>query len=93
LSSTLPQIISSFHHFKFTFLLPHPQTLDIMSRITPPVTKLTHAVRRISSSAHAPHSSTLLDSNSRYLPRSIRDLKAECSNRQLKLTGSKSEVE
>ena len=66
--------------------------VPIMSRVTPPVTKLTHAVRRISSSAQASHSSILLDSNSNYLPRSIKDLKAECSKRQLKTGGSKSEV-
>jgi hypothetical protein len=87
--------ILQFSHLSslsLTFALPLLTYFPIMSRVTPPVTKLTHAVRRISSSAHASHSSILLDSNSHYLPRSIRDLKAECSKRQLRTAGSKSEV-
>jgi len=66
-----------------------------MSRVTPPVTKLTQAVRRISSSANASRSSALLDSQSRqsvYLPRKASDLKQECSKRQLKTTGTKAEL-
>jgi len=65
-----------------------------MSRVTPPVTKLTHAVRSISSSAR-PAASTLLGSNARNgtnLPRYLSDLKAECNRRQLKTTGSVSEL-
>ena len=66
-----------------------------MSRATPPVRKFTHAVRSISSSANTGRPSGLLDSqsrSSRYLPRKVLDLKAECSKRQLKTTGSKAEV-
>jgi len=66
-----------------------------MSRITPPITKLTHSLRRISSSHHVGRPSGLLDSQARanaYLPRNIKDLKAECSRRQLKTIGSKAEV-
>lgn len=66
-----------------------------MSRVTPPVTKLTQAVRRISSSPNASKSSALLDSRARqsvYLPRKLADLKEECSKRQLKTSGTKAEV-
>jgi len=66
-----------------------------MSRVTPPVTKFTQAIRRISSSANAARPSGLLDSEARtsaYLPRKISDLKAECAKRQLKTSGSKSEL-
>ncbi|RDL37932.1 Uncharacterized protein BP5553_05365 [Venustampulla echinocandica] len=65
-----------------------------MSRVTPPVTKLAQAVRRISSTQTANRSSTLLDSQARsaYLPRSRLDLKAECSKRQLKTNGNKAEL-
>jgi len=64
-----------------------------MSRVTPPVTKLTHAVRRISSSANAARPSTLLQSRtSRYLPRSSKELKSECKKRQLNSTGTKAEL-
>jgi len=66
-----------------------------MSRVTPPVTKLTHAVRSLTSSAQAARPSTLLNSHAqhaKYLPRRLSDLKAECSRRQLKTSGSKSEL-
>lgn len=65
-----------------------------MSRVTPPVTKLTHAVRRISTTARAARPSTLLESSrsSRYLPRNIKALKDECKKRQLNSTGSKTEL-
>ncbi|KAF8865014.1 hypothetical protein BDZ45DRAFT_736654 [Acephala macrosclerotiorum] len=68
-----------------------------MSRVTPPVTKLIHAVQRrvISTSAKAARPSTLLQSQSRtskYLPRSSKDLKSECKKRQLNSTGTKSEL-
>ncbi|RFU28694.1 hypothetical protein B7463_g7664, partial [Scytalidium lignicola] len=66
-----------------------------MSRVTPPVTKLTQAVRRISSSANASRPSALFDSQSRqsvYLPRKLSDLKEECSKRQLKSSGTKAEL-
>jgi len=66
-----------------------------MSRVTPPVTKFTHAIRGISSSAKAGRPSGLLDSQARqnaYLPRNLRDLKTECSKRQLKTAGSKGEI-
>jgi len=64
-----------------------------MSRITPPVTKFSHAIRSMSSSAS--RSSTIVD-NSRhvsiYLPRKLSDLRAECNRRQLKTNGSKLEL-
>lgn len=67
-----------------------------MSRITPPVTKFTHTLRRsISSSAYAGHPSSLLNSQasaSRYLPRKLKDLKTECQNRGISKTGNKAEV-
>jgi len=66
-----------------------------MSRVTPPVTKFTHTIRRISSSANAARPSALLDSQaiqSAYLPQKLSDLKIECGNRQLKTTGSKAEL-
>lgn len=63
-----------------------------MSRVTPPVNKFAQSIRSISSSAQAARPSALLDSNSRYLPRSIRDLKTECSTRKLKTSGNKAEV-
>ena len=66
-----------------------------MSRITPPVTKLTYALRRISSSANAGRPSGLLDSKaraSRYLPRNLKDLRSECKQRQLNSIGNKAEV-
>ncbi|KAL3424348.1 hypothetical protein PVAG01_03629 [Phlyctema vagabunda] len=66
-----------------------------MSRVTPPVNKLTHAIRGISSSAKAGRPSGLLDSQARhnvYLPRSLRELKGECSQRKLKTAGNKSEL-
>ncbi|KUJ15677.1 uncharacterized protein LY89DRAFT_91678 [Mollisia scopiformis] len=65
-----------------------------MSRVTPPVTKLTHAVRRISTSSKAARPSTLLESSrsSRYLPRNTKALKEECKKRQLNSTGNKAEL-
>ena len=66
-----------------------------MSRITPPVTKFTHAIRMISSSANVGRPSGILASNAGsnvYLPRKTSDLKAECVKRQLKTSGSKTEV-
>ncbi|KAK0106991.1 hypothetical protein ONS95_003706 [Cadophora gregata] len=66
-----------------------------MSRITPPVTKFTHAVRSISSSANAGRPSGLLDAQSRasrYLPRNLKDLRAECKKRQLNPIGNKNEL-
>lgn len=65
-----------------------------MSRVTPPVTKLTHAVRRIHTSAKAARPSTLLESSrsSRYLPRNTKALKEECKKRQLNSTGNKAEL-
>ncbi|RDW91186.1 hypothetical protein BP5796_02351 [Coleophoma crateriformis] len=66
-----------------------------MSRVTPPVTKFTHAMRALSSTSHLGHPSLLLDSQARqalYLPRSLKDLKAECSRRNLKAIGSKVEL-
>lgn len=51
--------------------------------------------RSISSSANAGRPSALLDSEaraSRYLPRSIKDLRAECKKRQLAARGSKAEL-
>ncbi|PBP25036.1 hypothetical protein BUE80_DR003976 [Diplocarpon rosae] len=59
-----------------------------MSRVTPPVSKLTHALRRGISSG-------LLDSQSRaarYLPRNVRDLRAECKKRSLNGLGNKNEL-
>ncbi|KAH8685984.1 hypothetical protein BGZ60DRAFT_426438 [Tricladium varicosporioides] len=65
-----------------------------MSRITPPVTKFTQTVRRISSTANNGRPSGLLDSQARnaYLPRPKVDLKMECSKRQLATHGSKAEL-
>jgi hypothetical protein len=64
-----------------------------MSRVTPPVTKFTHALRRISSSANAARPSALLDSRaSRYLPRNLKDLRAECKQRKLNSSGNKAEL-
>ncbi|KAH9223709.1 hypothetical protein DL95DRAFT_379723 [Leptodontidium sp. 2 PMI_412] len=66
-----------------------------MSRVTPPVTKFTHAVRSISSSANAGRPSGLLDAQSRasrYLPRNLKDLRAECKKRQLNPIGNKIEL-
>jgi len=66
-----------------------------MSRVTPPVTKVVHAIRNISSSAQAARSSVLLESHTqqaKYLPRRLADLKSECNKRQLKTAGSKSEL-
>ncbi|KAL2073720.1 hypothetical protein VTL71DRAFT_11046 [Oculimacula yallundae] len=66
-----------------------------MSRVTPPVTKLVHAARNISSSATASRPSGLLDAQSRasrYLPRNLKDLRAECSKRQLNANGNKIEL-
>jgi len=64
-----------------------------MSRVTPPVTKLTHAVRSMSTSAI--RSSNFLDQSrhvSIYLPRKLSELKAECDKRKLKTNGSKLEL-
>ncbi|TVY38484.1 hypothetical protein LSUB1_G002317 [Lachnellula subtilissima] len=65
-----------------------------MSRVTPPVNKFAQGVRRISSTANAARPSGLLDSRARnvYLPRPKTDLKEECMRRQLKTSGSKSEL-
>ncbi|KAH8821014.1 hypothetical protein F5884DRAFT_766270 [Xylogone sp. PMI_703] len=66
-----------------------------MSRVTPPVTKLTQAVRRISSTASAARPSTLFDTQARqsvYLPRKLGDLEEESSKRQLKTSGTKAEL-
>jgi hypothetical protein len=67
-----------------------------MSRITPPVTKFTHILRRsISSSANAGRPSGLLDSQaraSRYLPGKLKDLKAQCSSRGISKNGNKAEL-
>ncbi|KAH7356543.1 hypothetical protein BKA65DRAFT_209056 [Rhexocercosporidium sp. MPI-PUGE-AT-0058] len=66
-----------------------------MSRVTPPVTKFTHAVRSISSSANAGRPSGLLDAQSRasrYLPRNLKDLRAECKKRELNAVGNKIEL-
>ncbi|TVY55257.1 hypothetical protein LSUE1_G010053 [Lachnellula suecica] len=62
-----------------------------MSRVTPPVTKFTQAVRRISSTANASRPSELLSRNA-YLPRPKSDLKDECTRRLLKTSGSKVEL-
>jgi hypothetical protein len=83
----VPQFLVDISFPAFEFQLP-----TTMSRVTPPITKLTRGVRRISSSAQAARPSALLDSHSHYLPRSIRDLKSECGNRELKTSGNKSEV-
>lgn len=65
-----------------------------MSRVTPPVTKLTHAIRSMSSSAN--RSSITIIENSRhvsiYLPRKLSELQAECSKRQLNTKGSNLEL-
>lgn len=69
--------------------------ITAMSRVTPPVTKFTHALRRISSSANAGRPSSLLDSRARastYLPRNLKDLRAECKQRKLNSSGNKAEV-
>ncbi|EKD16575.1 uncharacterized protein L3040_001317 [Drepanopeziza brunnea f. sp. 'multigermtubi'] len=66
-----------------------------MSRVTPPVTKLTRALRGISSSATAARPSGLLDAQSRasrHLPRNIEDLRAECKKRSLNVVGNKNEL-
>ena len=66
-----------------------------MSRISAPVTKLTHAVRGISSRALVTRPSGLRDAQSRalkFLPRNINDLRAECKKRSLNAAGNKSEV-
>ncbi|KAE9378013.1 hypothetical protein N431DRAFT_452159 [Stipitochalara longipes BDJ] len=64
-----------------------------MSRVTPPVTKFAHALRKISSSANAARPSSLLDSRaSRYLPRNLKDLRAECKQRKLNSSGNKAEL-
>jgi hypothetical protein len=52
-------------------------------------------LRRISSSANAGRPSSLLDSQaraSRYLPRNLKDLRAECKQRKLNSGGNKAEV-
>ena len=77
--------------------LSHKSSTNItaMSRVTPPVTKFAHALRRISSSANAGRPSSLLDSQaraSRYLPRNLKDLRAECKQRKLNSSGNKAEV-
>ncbi|CAL3967265.1 hypothetical protein PZA11_003618 [Diplocarpon coronariae] len=59
-----------------------------MSRVTPPVNTITHALRRGISSG-------LLDSESRasrYLPRNLKDLRAECKKRSLNAMGNKTEL-
>jgi hypothetical protein len=69
--------------------------ITAMSRVTPPVTKFAHALRRISSSANAGRPSSLLDSQaraSRYLPRNLKDHRAECKQRKLNSSGNKAEV-
>ncbi|CZS98504.1 hypothetical protein WAI453_005763 [Rhynchosporium graminicola] len=66
-----------------------------MSRVTPPVTKFVHTVRSISSSATASRTSGILDAQSRasrYLPRNLKDLRAESSKRQLNANGNKIEL-
>jgi len=66
-----------------------------MSRVTPPVTKFTQAIRKISSSATVAHPSGLLAAQVRtsaLVPRKLSDLKAECNQRQLKTTGSKTDL-
>jgi hypothetical protein len=77
--------------------LSHKSSTNItaMSRVTPPVTKFAHALRSISSSANAGRPSSLLDSQaraSRYLPRNLKDLRAECKQRKLNSSGNKAEV-
>jgi hypothetical protein len=69
--------------------------IGIMSRVTPPVTKFAHALRKISSSANAGRPSGLLDSHARasnYLPRKLVELRAECKHRQLNSSGNKAEL-
>jgi len=66
-----------------------------MSRVTPPVKRIVHTIRNISSSAQAARSSILFESHAqqaKYLPRKLADLKSECGKRQLKTSGSKSEL-
>lgn len=63
-----------------------------MSRVTPPVTKFTHILRRsISSTANAGRSSVLLESQARgrYLPHHAEDVNV---TQNLKKNGSKAEV-
>jgi len=63
-----------------------------MSRVTPPVTKINHAIRRISSSAR---SASFIDQSrhvSIYLPRKLSELRNECSKRKLDSNGNKLEL-
>ena len=76
-----------------TFTCPNVVPKKKMSRVTPPVTKLTSALRSISTSAS--RSSNVAGESrhvSIYLPRKVSDLRAECNRRQLKSRGSKLEV-
>jgi len=66
-----------------------------MSRVTPPVTKFTQAIRSISSSAQAARPSGLLDSQTRqaaYLPSSVSHRKVECTKRELQTNVTKADL-
>lgn len=58
-----------------------------MSRVTPPVTKLTQAVRNISNA-----SAKATSRHHAYLPRSMKDLRTDCSGRDLGAASSKSDL-
>ena len=79
------------------YIAKHPSySMSRVTPIPPPVKKsFQQFIRSISSSSKAGHPSPLLDSRARinaYLPRAVKDLKAECSKRSLKISGSKAEV-
>lgn len=95
--SLLPRYPPFYSTLSLTHSLPpwsSTATTIKMSRITPPVHKLTHAVRSMSSTATRRSASALDHSRhtSQYLPRKLAELKAECSQRELNTNGSKSEV-
>lgn len=86
-------IVPSLFTGTFTVSTLYLHRNNNMSRITPPVTKLSHAIRGMSSSAT--RASNVLDQSrhvSIYLPRAVPSLRAECEKRQLKSNGSKLEV-
>lgn len=63
-----------------------------MSRLTPPVSKLNHAVRSMSSTVAK---ANIVDSSrhvSIYLPRKLSDLREECGKREIGVHGTKLDV-
>jgi len=75
--------------------LPNTKLTNIMSRVTPPVTKLTTTLSRSLSTSSNARSSNLYDQSrhvSLYLPKNINSLKNDCAKRSLPTNGTKLDV-